>query len=361
MPVTPAPALTVVKSADPSDSGHFTVGQVITYSFVVTNTGNVTLTDVTVDEGAFTGSGSLSPVTCPAGAASLAPGAQVTCTATYTVTQADVDAGSITNTATATGTPPSGPPPTSPPSTVTIPAPQNPALTLAKSATPTTVAAAGDTVTYHFLVTNTGNVTLAPVTVTEGAFTGTGTLSPVTCPAGATSLAPGASVTCTATYTLTQADVDAGSVTNTATATGTPPAGPPVTSPPSTTTVTVPPAPALTVVKSANPATVGAAGDVVTYSFLVTNTGNVTLTDAHPTDTGFTGTGTLSAITCARRRPRWRQGTGRPVPRPTPSPRPTSTPARSPTPPPRPAPRRPDRRRRHRPRRPPSPRPLTRR
>ena len=32
-----------------------------------------------------------------------------TCTATYTTTQADVDAGWITNTGTATGTPPRGP------------------------------------------------------------------------------------------------------------------------------------------------------------------------------------------------------------------------------------------------------------
>ena len=114
--------------------------------------------------------------------------------------------------------------------------------------------AAGQTVTYTFAVTNTGNVTVHGVSIAETAFTGTGTLSPVTCPA--TTLAPGASTTCTATYTVTQADVDAGSVTNTATATGTAPGGGTVTSPPSTATVAATPAPALTVVKTAAPATV---------------------------------------------------------------------------------------------------------
>ncbi len=259
--VPPAPAVTVVKSASPSDSGHFTVGQVIIYSFLVTNTGNVTLTPVTVHEGAFSGSGTVSPVSCPAGANSLAPGASVTCTATYTITQADVDAGSVTNAATATGTPPSGPPVDSPPSSVSIPGNPRPGIAVAKSANVTRITAAGQVVTYSFVVTNTGNVTLAPVTVNEGAFSGTGTLSPVTCPAGAASLAPGAQVTCTATYTATQADVDAGSVTNTATATGTPPSGPPPVSPPSTVTVPVTPAPALTILKTADPTTVADVGD----------------------------------------------------------------------------------------------------
>ena len=78
------------------------------------------MTDPAVTEGSFTGSGTPPVATCPPGA--LAPGASVDCTATYTVTQADIDAGSIANTATATGTPPAGvTAPVSPPSSVTVP------------------------------------------------------------------------------------------------------------------------------------------------------------------------------------------------------------------------------------------------
>jgi uncharacterized repeat protein (TIGR01451 family) len=294
--ITPTSALTVVKTANPT--AVTTAGQTITYSFLVTNTGNVTLTDVVPTEGSFSGSGTLSGITCPAGAASLAPDASVTCTATYTTTQADVDAGSVSNTATATGTPPSGPAPVAPPSSTTVTIAPAPALTVVKTANPTTVTAVGQTISYSFAVTNTGNTTLTNVTVDEGAFSGTGTAPTVTCPAGAASLAPGDEVTCTATYTTTQADVDSGSVTNTATATGTPPSGTPPVSPPSTATVTVTPAPALTVVKTANPTTVTTVGQTITYSFLITNTGNVTLTDVSPTEGAFTGTGTVTTPSC---------------------------------------------------------------
>ena len=143
------------------------------------------------------------------------PGAFETCTATYTTTQADVDNGSITNTGTATGTPPTGPAVTRP-SSVTVPAVQAPAIGIVKSASVTSFAAPGTAITYSYKVTNTGNVTLDPVTVTDP------------WPACRPSAAPtrrwprATSETCTATYTTTQADVDAGSITNTGTATGTP-------------------------------------------------------------------------------------------------------------------------------------------
>jgi uncharacterized repeat protein (TIGR01451 family) len=293
---TAGPALTLVKSVSPTTATK--AGQKVTYSFLVTNSGNVTTTNVGIAETAFTGTGAISAVTCPAGAASMAPGATVTCTATYTVTQADVDAGSVSNTADATGTDPGGHAVVSPTSTAKVTATAAPALTLLKTALPTAVTKAGQTITYSYLVTNTGNVTESAVAIAEGAFTGIGTLPAATCPAGAASLAPGATVTCTATYPVLQADIDAGSVSNTATATGQPPAGGTTSSAPSTVKVTAAPAPALTLTKSASPKTVTAAGQSVTYSFLVTNMGNVTESSIAIAEGGFTGTGTLSAATC---------------------------------------------------------------
>ena len=92
----------------------------------------------------------------------------------------------------------------------------NPSLSLVKSASPSTYDAVGDSISYGYLVTNTGNVRLAgPVTVADDKAT-------VTCPALSTVgngdgfLDPAEAITCTATYSITQADLNAGSVTNVA-------------------------------------------------------------------------------------------------------------------------------------------------
>jgi uncharacterized repeat protein (TIGR01451 family) len=108
---TAAPSIGIVKTASPTTYAAEGVG--ITYTFVVTNTGNFTLTGVNVTDPLA----GLGAVTCnwagssdagtPAG--TLSPGETVSCAAAYSTTQADVDAGQVDNTATATGTPPSGP------------------------------------------------------------------------------------------------------------------------------------------------------------------------------------------------------------------------------------------------------------
>jgi len=266
--VAPNPSIAIKKSA--SVTSYSAPGTVITYTYVVTNTGNVTLNPVTVSD-PMSG---LSKVSCPD--TSLAPTQTESCTATYTTTQKDVDAGSLTNVGTATGTPPTGPNVTGT-STVTIPAKQTPSIAIKKSASVTSYSAPGTVITYTYVVTNTGNVTLNPVTVSDP-MSG---LSKVSCPD--TSLAPTQTESCTATYTTTQKDVDAGSLTNVGTATGTPPTGPNVTG---TSTVTIPAkqTPSIAIKKSASVFAYTILPTPITYTYVVTNTGNVTLNPVTVTD-----------------------------------------------------------------------------
>ena len=90
------PDLELVKTVSAESA---TVGDVLTYSFDVTNTGELPVSNLQIDEGEFNGSGTLSDVDCAA--STLAVDASTTCTATYTVTSADVTTATLSNTATA--------------------------------------------------------------------------------------------------------------------------------------------------------------------------------------------------------------------------------------------------------------------
>ena len=166
--------MTMVKSA--TESSYNAVGQTINYGYLITNTGNVTLSGVDVVD-AHAG---LNGLSCPA--PTLAPGASETCSATYRVTPADLNAGSIVNTATAQGIPSGATAPiSSPPSSVTVPLA---AISILKQVCGTEVAAncepggkgpwassvdvpEGDTAYWKVTVTNKGGTLLTNVTVND--------------------------------------------------------------------------------------------------------------------------------------------------------------------------------------------------
>ena len=91
------PSIDITKTADKTE--YTTVGEVITYTIVVTNTGNCVLTDVSVKD-PLTGLDTVIP--------SLAIGASQTFTETYAVTQADITAGEVLNAVSTSGRDPEG-------------------------------------------------------------------------------------------------------------------------------------------------------------------------------------------------------------------------------------------------------------
>lgn len=279
-------SISLEKSASPTSFS--APGQVIRYSYLVTNTGDLPLTDVGVTDDLS----GLPDVSCPR--TTLDVGESQTCTATYTTTQEDMARGSIHNVATSHGTPPDATEPVvSDPSEVTLNSTAEPGISVRKSASPPSFSAAGQVIHYSYLVTNTGEVPLTGVGVTDDL----DGLSAVSCPQ--TTLDVGESQTCTATYTTTQEDVKRGSIRNVATSHGTPPgAAEPVVSEPSEVTLHATPAgkPGIALKKAVKPDTYSEAGQVLHYSYLVTNTGDGTLTDVRIKDR-LRG---LSAIECPR-------------------------------------------------------------
>ena len=147
----------------------------------------------------------------------LVPGDRVTCSASYTVTAADVTAGSVVNKAVAVGVSANtvetaksdakamlGPTP-----------PAEPELAMQKVVTGgNPFSGAGEKISYAYLVVNKGNEKIDGITVSDSLATFEDCFAEF-------SLATGDTMVCTASYFTTDLDVKRGWVVNKATATGT--------------------------------------------------------------------------------------------------------------------------------------------
>ncbi|RYD96448.1 MAG: tandem-95 repeat protein, partial [Sphingobacteriales bacterium] len=176
---------------------------------------------------------------------------------------------------------------TSDPITVTITI-YNATLSLTKKAdNATLITKAGDIISYTIEVENTGTSTLTNIAVSD-AGADAGSISP----ANISTLAAGSKATVTAKHTLLQSEVDAGSFSNQASGKGKDPLGndvedvksddPGTATPNDPTIVNITATPKITLVKTG---TLSSDGNTISYSFLITNTGNVTLNNPILTDT----------------------------------------------------------------------------
>jgi hypothetical protein len=270
------------------------VGDVISYSYLVTNSGNVPLVPP------YAVTDNKATVTCPQTPNPLNPGQSITCTATYVVTQADITAGSVTNIAQASAVY-NGAPVTSNQDTVTVPALQGPGIDLVKevsvdnqvswldaNSAPGPNTTSGSPVYFRFRVTNTGNVPLTGLTLTDSDFDLSG------CSNKPDPFTPGSTYTCT----LGPVSAIAGQHSNTGTTTGTYNGTP--YSDTDLAHYNTPITPAIDLVKEVStdnqvtwldansaPGPSTTAGSPVYFRFRVTNTGNVPLTGLTLTDSDF--------------------------------------------------------------------------
>ena len=209
------PHMTITKTTVGAEEGHiYKLNDVINYKITATNDGNLTLTNVKVED-ALTGNVGENAFTIDI----LAPGEAQTFDVRYVVTENDVLEGKVINNATGTATDPTDP---DEPKTPVTPGEKedpietpNPSLAVVKTSDKTGVVKLGETITYTITVTNNGNVTINDIEVTDELTGNTGdnafTID---------RLAVGETKQFTATYTVTEDDILEGTIVNRATATG---------------------------------------------------------------------------------------------------------------------------------------------
>ena len=281
VPSDQSPNITVTKSA--TESNYSKVGDILNYTITVSNSGNVTIDNVVVSD-TKADAGSLSYVSGDDGDNLLQVGEEWIYSAIHTVTQSDLDAGSFVNVASVTGDDPEDNPVSDDTPPVTVPSDQSPNITVTKSATESSYSKVGDVLNYTITVSNSGNVTIDNVVVSDTK-ADAGSLSYVSGDDGDNLLQVGEEWIYSAIHTVTQSDLDVGSFVNVASVTGDDPEDNPVSD--DTPPVTVPSdqSPNITVTKSATESSYSKVGDVLNYTITVSNSGNVTIDNVVVSDT----------------------------------------------------------------------------
>lgn len=265
-------------------TSYSTVGEQITYSFLIKNTspnnydssGDI-IQIVIIDN-------LVKNISCPAN--SLKPGESMTCTDIYTISQEDIDVGTVINRASLSGllkiktakdcckstddptayTYRDEPVDANTAHTITL---SEPEIYLNKTSSTSIFIRAGERIIYTYTITNTGNIALeGPISVQDNRVA-------VYCPTGGLDI--GETVVCRALYITTENDVASGIIINTALASvGS------INSLESTYQMELDASTELSLNISTDPTTHAYAGQLMIYIFDITNTGN------YPLDSPFT-------------------------------------------------------------------------
>jgi len=262
------PSISLEKYAGTASTGMVMAGSHITYTFRVYNSGNVPLTDVYVAD--------TLGITIQIG--NLIVGARSTVSDYYVVQQTDIDSGVINSTGEAYGTY----------SSTIVTSSLNSSFTIARYAEiglityygtiQDSIPYVGTIIKYTFGVSNNGNVTLSSVTATDDLLNNYsfGTLIPLQTN----------TQTDESGYPITVDDMIVGSVSSEATAVGQPPSGSEVSAINSTiVTIGDPVNIILDQYYGTLPEGIIQAGSVMTYTYVVRNTGAYTINNLAITDT----------------------------------------------------------------------------
>lgn len=272
------PEMQVTKTVDLAS---VTTPGVLNYSIAVTNTGNISLNNVTPVDTLPDGTIAtlLGPIADIGVTGTLDVGETWQYTTTYQISQSDINDGQPRENTVAVTSDETGTDPFTAVATTTIIT--TPAFTIEKTVDMAQISAPG-TLNYNIIVSNTGNITLNNISVDDTL--PDGTTAVLTGPTGDVGIANALDVgevwTYNATYAANQADLNSGADLVNSVTVSTDEAGAQTDA----ATTAIDQQPAITIVKASVETEFTIAGDVINYAFLIENTGNLLLTDVVVSD-----------------------------------------------------------------------------